>query len=187
MTTMTGSSAALLTRADLERRRVRVGDDRNRYELLEGEIVVSSAPKIRHQGAVMELGVLLYHACPDHLQILAAPVDVVLDEHNVLQPDVLVIDPTLADERAMNGPPVLVVEVLSPSTRRRDLVVKKRVYERTGVGSYWVVDVADDEVTVTVHELRDGHYVEVAAVSGEEEWTAELPFPVTVVPARLRR
>ena len=186
MTTMAASSG-LLTRDDLDRTRDRAGDDRRRYELLEGEIVVTGAPKIRHQVAVTELIVLLHPTCPDRLEVLTAPVDVVLDDHNVLQPDVLVIDPTRADDTAMNGPPVLVIEILSPSTRRRDLVVKKRVYERTGVPSYWIVDVADDEVTVTVHELRDGHYVEVAAVSGEEEWTAQLPFEVTLVPARLRR
>ena len=186
MTTMTATSA-LLTRKELELRRERAGDDRNRYELLEGEIVVTSAPATRHQLTVTELIVLLYHACPDHLRVSQAPFDVVLDEHNVLQPDVLVMDPSLADDRALNGPPLLAIEILSPSTRRRDLVVKKRVYERTGVGSYWIVDVADDTVTLTAFELREGGYVEVAAISGEEEWAATLPFPVTVSATRLRR
>jgi len=79
------------------------------------------------------------------------------------------------------------VEVLSPATRRRDLGQKKRIYEQSGVAAYWVVDVESDEIALTAWELRDGAYVAVAAIAGDEEWTATAPFEVTVVPSRLIR
>jgi len=183
MTTMAASPAGLLTREDLDR----MPDDGNRYELIEGEIVVSGAPALRHQVAVTELVVRLHAACPDHLLVTQAPFDVVLGEHTVVQPDVLVLDPAATDDRGFDGPPLLAVEVLSPSTRSRDLGVKKRVYEQAGVAAYWVVDVSDDEVTLTAWELRDGAFAAAAAIAGDESWTATVPFDVTVVPARLRR
>lgn len=183
MTTMAARSSPMLTRDDLDR----MPDDGNRYELIEGEIVVSAAPSLPHQIAVTRLILLLGGGCPDHLVVLTAPFDVALSEHTVVQPDVLVLDPTAADDRGLEGPPLLAVEVISPSTRRRDLSVKKRVYEQAGVAAYWVVDAGADEVTLTAWELRDGSYVAAAAVTGDEEWTASAPFPVTLAPSRLRR
>lgn len=183
MTTMAASPAGLLTREDLDR----MPDDGNRYELIEGEIVVSAAPVPPHQIAATRLLVTLAAACPAHLEVLHAPVDVVLGEHTVVQPDVLVLDPAATDDRGLNGPPLLAVEVLSPSTRGRDLGQKKRVYEQAGVAAYWVVDVAGDEVALTAWELRDGTFAAAAAIAGDETWTAAVPFDVTVVPARLRR
>ncbi len=177
------AAVEMLTREDLDA----MPDDGNRYELIEGEIVVSPAPRPRHQLVSTELLVLLHSACPDDLRVSQAPFDVVLGEHDVLEPDILVIDPAGLDERGMNGPPALVVEVLSPSTKRRDLGQKKRIYERSGVAAYWVVDFEDDEIALTAWELREGRYEAVASIAGDEEWTATVPFEVTVVPSRLVR
>lgn len=80
---------------------------------------------------------------------------------------------------------MLAVEVLSPSTRRFDLMLKWSRYEAAGCAAYWVVDPL--EPSLIAWELRDGAYVEVAKVSGDEEFRAELPFGVTVVPGELRR
>ncbi|MBU2694604.1 Uma2 family endonuclease [Pimelobacter sp. 30-1] len=183
MTTMAARSTPMLTRDDLDR----MPDDGNRYELIEGEIVVSAAPIPRHQIAATRLILTLGAACPDHLEVSHAPFDVVLGRHTVVQPDVLVLDPEALDDRGLAGPPLLAVEVLSPSTRHRDLGLKKRVYERAGVAAYWVVDVAGDQATLTAWDLRDGAYVAAAAVAGDEEWTARVPFEVAVAPGRLRR
>lgn len=183
MSTMSAPSARMLTREDLDR----MPDDGNRYELIDGEIVVSAAPVLAHQIAAARLVITLAAACPDQLEVLHAPVDVVLGEHTVVQPDVLVLDPADLDSRGLTGPPLLAVEVLSPSTRRRDLGIKKRAYEQAGVAAYWVVDPEAAEVTLTAWELRDGSYVAAGAVTGDEAWTAAVPFDVTVVPARLRR
>lgn len=173
----------LLTREDLDR----MPDDGNRYELIEGEIVVSPAPRARHQLAVTSLIVLLHQACPEALRVSQAPFDVVLSELSVVQPDVFVLDPAGLDDRGLNTPPLLAVEVLSPTTRRRDVTTKKRIYEQAGVGAYWVIDVEHDEIAMTAWELRDGAYVVAAEIAGNEEWTATVPFEVTVVPSRLIR
>lgn len=183
MTTMAASPAGLLTREDLDRMPV----DGNRYELIDGEIVVSAAPVPPHQIAATRLIVTLAAACPAHLEVSHAPFDVVLGPHTVVQPDVLVLDPADLDSRGLTGPPLLAVEVLSPSTRRRDLGIKKRAYEQAGIAAYWVVDPEADEVTLTAWELRDGAYVAAGAVAGDEVWAASMPFPVTIAPSRLRR
>lgn len=180
---MATTAGDLLTREDLDR----MPDDGNRYELIEGEIVMSASPVPRHQIAVTRLVVQLHQACPSDLLVSQAPFDVVLGEFTVVEPDVLVIDPAGLDDRAMNGAPALAVEVLSPSTRRRDLVQKKRLYEQAGVRAYWVIDVEREGVSLTAWELRDGAYVAVAAIAGDEAWTAQVPFEVTIVPSELER
>ncbi|MCL2541749.1 MAG: Uma2 family endonuclease [Nocardioidaceae bacterium] len=176
--------AAPKTRADLDA----MPDDGNRYELIEGEIVMAPAPRFGHQVAVTRLSILLGNVCPPEWEVLVAPFDVELEpDRSVVEPDIVVVDPEKCDDRGLYGSPLLAVEVLSPSTRSRDLLRKKALYERTGVPSYWVVDTADDQVSLTAWELRDGRYEAVAAVAGDEEWSAALPFEVTVVPARLAR
>lgn len=177
------AAVEMLTREDLDA----MPDDGNRYELIEGEIVVSPSPRSRHQYAVVELIYLLRSACPDRLRVTTAPFDVVLSETSVVQPDVLVLDPDDADDRGLNGAPLLAVEVLSPTTRRRDLTVKKRLYEQAGVAAYWVVDAETEGLALTAWDLREGRYEAVASIAGDEEWTATVPFEVTVVPSRLVR
>jgi Uma2 family endonuclease len=82
-------------------------------------------------------------------------------------------------------PPLLVVEIRSPSTAVIDLNRKKAAYERFGVGSYWVVVPETAEPELIVFELDNGRYQEVAHVRGEERFAAARPFPVEVVPAQL--
>jgi Uma2 family endonuclease len=82
-------------------------------------------------------------------------------------------------------PPLLVVEVRSPSTALIGLNLKKTAYERFGVESYWVVVPDRDEPEVIVFELRDGRYKEVAHVAGDEVFAADRPFRVEVIPSRL--
>ncbi len=87
-----------------------------------------------------------------------------------------------SDFTARNLPtaPLLAVEVLSPSSRRIDLVLKRSRLEAAGCPAYWVVD--PDEPRLTAWELRDGTYVEIADVAGSEPFHAQRPFPVTIVP-----
>lgn len=73
--------------------------------------------------------------------------------------------------------------VLSPSTRRFDLLTKRSVYEDFGVVSYWIVD--PDKPSVTVLELRDGTYAEVAAANGDETVSVQRPFPLSITPSAL--
>jgi Uma2 family endonuclease len=157
-------------------------DDGLRYELVDGVLLVSAAPSEEHQIAAGNLFIALTAAAPEELRVLTAPFDVRFGPRRQLQPDLVVLpkDRTVALRR-----PVLVVEVLSPSTRATDLTLKRHVFEQGGVASYWLVDPMTPSLTVL--ELRAGSYVEVAQVSGAEPYEAAAPFRVRVVPAELVR
>lgn len=158
-------------------------DDGYRRELVGGQLLVSPAPNTMHQHCRFRLAFLLMQAVPSGLTVSGAPVDLQLSRTTVLQPDLLVVESDQVGSSSFTRPPLLVVEVLSPSNRRTDLTLKRSLYETHGVPSCWFVDV--DEPSLTVLELEDGGYVERVAVQGEESWTAERPFPVTLVPAAL--
>jgi Uma2 family endonuclease len=100
-------------------------------------------------------------------------------------PDLVVVPVDEVGGAKFTRPPLLVVEIRSPSTAIIDLNRKKTAYERFGVASYWIVDPDPAEPEVTVFELRDGHYVTVAVTTAQ--LTVERPFPVTIVPAHPTR
>jgi Uma2 family endonuclease len=168
-----------LTRADLDP----VPDDGHRYELIDGALIVTPAPSRPHQDAVLELAVLLRAQCPTELKVMIAPFDVALSNNTVMQPDVLVARRADLTYRDLPVAPVLAVEILSPSTRHIDLMLKRARYEVAGCGSYWVVDPV--EPSIVAWDLRDGSYVEVGIAKGDDEYAAALPFPVTVRPSML--
>ena len=159
-------------------------DDGHRYELLDGALIVTPGPSPYHQDAVGGLLGLLRAACPADLKVLTAPLDVHLAPDTVLQPDVLVFRRDQVTRRGVEGAPLLAVEVLSPSTRRIDLHLKRARYEAAGTAAYWVVDPGAPPA-LTAWELSDRGYRQVAAVVGAEAFEAGLPFPVTVRPADL--
>ena len=121
---------------------------------------------------------------PRDLKVLFAPFAVALADDTEVQPDLLVAPRSQFTDKELPGPPLLAVEVLSPSTRRVDLLLKRDRLQAAGVPSYWLVD--PDEPSITVLELQDGVYVEIARASGDESCRVERPYPVTVVPSRLR-
>lgn len=170
---------APLTELDLAGR----PDDGHRYELIDGALLVTPSPNLRHQTCVVALVCLLLAARRPEHRVLVAPFDVRLSPTTVLQPDVLVALGTDVGETRLERAPVLVVEVVSPSTRSIDLGTKRLAYEEAGVAAYWVVD--PDEPSLTVLHLHAGRYVEHAVVAGDERYEGTLPFPVTVVPAAL--
>ena len=169
-----------LTRADL----VAMPDDGHRYELIDGVLLVSPAPSRRHQRVVVRLSQTLDRSCPPDLEVLVAPFDIVLAEDTLVQPDVLVVRRSEANEA---GPAdvALAVEVLSPSTRRVDLLLKRSRYESAGIPAYWLVD--PDEPSLVAYELVEGSYRETAEVAGDAVAEAATPFAVTVTPADLVR
>ena len=120
-------------------------DDGNRYEVLDGDLLVTPAPSLAHQRAAG----LLYRTLTDYLaaqpvgEAIVAPADVTFSERRVLQPDVLVIpfvDGRRASRFADVGRLLLAVEVISPTTARADRVAKRRVFREEGVPEYWIVD-----------------------------------------------
>ena len=167
--------------ADLES----MPDDGRRYELIDGELLVTPAPSWAHQEVGLALAIMLRSACPRDLRVLVAPFAVRPDIHNELQPDVLVArysDLTLKD---LPVAPVLAVEVISPSSRLTDASLKKAAYARLGAQSFWLVDPDPDQPSLMVFELDGAEYREVAHVEGGEAFDGERPFPVRVVPAEL--
>jgi Uma2 family endonuclease len=169
------------TRADLEH----MPDDGHRYELIDGTLLVSPAPSFRHQRAVANLHLLLAAACPADLVVMLAPFTVGLADDTELQPDLLVAPRSQFTDGDLPGPPLLAVEVLSASTRRIDLLLKRDRLQAAGVPSYWLVD--PDEPSLTALQLVGDAYREAAVVRGEQTWTAEQPFPVTICPDDLPR
>jgi Uma2 family endonuclease len=160
-------------------------DDGLQYELADGVLLVSPAPRPRHQTVVLNLAVQLKETVPAELQVFVAPLDFQPTRHRSLQPDLLVVRRQDVGEENIQGGVVVAVEVLSPSTRAKDLVLKRALYEDSGVPSYWVVD--PDEPSLLVLQLQDGRYVETARVLGADQVEVGVPFPVRVVPAELLR
>jgi Uma2 family endonuclease len=152
-------------------------DDGNRYELIDGMLLVSPGPSWEHQEVGLSLFAQLRASCPPDLRALAAPFAVQTALDTEVQPDVLVA--RYVDFRSTNLPvaPLLAVEVLSRGTRLKDRNLKKAHYERIGVTSYWIVDPAEPGA-LTAFELDGaGRYTEIAHVTDHEEFA--------VVPARL--
>jgi len=140
-------------------------DDGNRYELIDGELFVTPAPRVRHQAAVGHLYAVLreqVHALGGRVYV--SPVAVRFAPDSVLEPDVVVMSRQRLDqrqERWIDAPPDLVIEVSSPSTASHDLIRKRRVYEQHGVPEYWYVDL--DAEQVFVHVLQGEGYGDPAA------------------------
>ena len=180
VTTTTGLPFARpLTRADLES----LPDDGHRYELIDGTLIVSPAPRHRHQTVVGNLHLLLRAACPPGLKVVLAPFAVALADDTEVQPDLLVAPRSQFTDRDLPGPPLLAVEVLSPSTRRVDLLLKRDRLQEAGCRSYWLVD--PDEPSVLVLELAGDAYREAACAGGDERVEVAAPYPLTLVPAAL--
>lgn len=136
-------------------------DDRNRYEIIGGQLIVSPAPSTRHQHVVTQLTTWLnLHLIQHHLgRLFVAPMDVRLSFYDVVQPDLLVVlndRSEIIREQGIVGPPNLVIEVLSPSSRSTDKVDKAALYASSGVEEYWIVDPIAE--TVTVYGLDDDRF-----------------------------
>lgn len=158
-------------------------DDGLQYELIDGVLLVSPAPIPVHQRAVRELFLLLHAACPADHEVFFAPLDWQPDNRTSLQPDLLVVAKDRIGPKRINENLALAVEVLSPSTRRKDTVLKRSKYEDVGVPAYWIVD--PNAPSFIAYELVDGHYVEVAQAHGDDPAEITAPFPLRVVPSQL--
>jgi Uma2 family endonuclease len=155
-------------------------DDGLQYELADGVLLVSPAPRTAHQRAVGRLFTALVAACPDELEVFVSPVDFQPTRRRSLQPDVLVVRREDVGEHAVERPLQLAVEVLSPSTRAKDLLVKRVLYEDSGVQSMWVVDL--DEPSITGWVLREGAWADEHRAVGDQSFG-----PPSRTPSRWRR
>lgn len=170
-----------LTVEDLEA----VHEDGHRYELLDGSLLVTPAPNTLHQRCVGRLVALVVAAASRDLEVLVGPFDWVVGPATLFQPDLLVARRDDVGPKRLEQAPLLVVEVLSPSTRRIDLGTKRVAYADAGVGGYWLVD--PDVPSLMVLDLEGGQYSEVTTVTGDTAFASTYPFEATVVPSALVR
>ncbi len=144
--------------------------DDERYELINGELIMAAAPNELHQRLIT--GLIRYFIIAADLGLgraYVAPFDVVLSDYDVVQPDLLFVlkeNAHIITRANIQGAPDLVVEILSPSTSRRDWNEKRDLYAKYGVGELWIAD--PDERVVWVMALRDGEY-EVVGKYGDTQ------------------
>ncbi|MCC6943457.1 MAG: Uma2 family endonuclease [Thermomicrobiales bacterium] len=144
-------------------------EDGLRYEIIGGELIVSPSPSTKHQLASMNLSLLVagYVRRRGIGVAFAAPYDVVLGTHNVLEPDLLVILNEQADmvtDAHVVGAPALVIEIISPSSRSIDRVRKSATYADHGVQEYWIVD--PDTESIIAQKLVNGVYQPIPPTAG---------------------
>ncbi len=133
-----------------------------RYELIEGELIMTPSPVTRHQWiSILLAAEILRYVLDNNLgKVFTSPFDVYLDNENVVQPDILFISKdrlNIITDKNVQGSPDFIIEILSESTVYRDAIQKKRLYARFGVKEYWIV--APDDKLVEVYYLKDkGEY-----------------------------
>jgi Uma2 family endonuclease len=147
-------------------------DDCRRYELLDGALFVTPSPRPLHQRVSKRLQRQLeaYFEDGGLGEVFDAPVDVILAIHDVVVPDLVVVTvPPQVTDRAIEGAPTLIVEILSPTTRTRDRKLKSERYAALGVAHYWIVD--PQHKTIECYRLRATHYVPVTAAKSPADLT----------------
>jgi Uma2 family endonuclease len=153
--------------------------DDQRYEVINGNLLMVPAPDTWHQDWVSDLHILIKLFVKKHKlgRTFIAPVDVVLDEENVVQPDLVFVASNnlrIIERRAIFGTPDLLVEMVSPSSDRRDRHVKKDLYARFGVKEYWMGDAG--RRSLEIWTLKEGRY-ELHCSTEEKGKLASLVLP----------
>jgi len=160
--------------------------DGRRYELHDGELIVTPAAAPRHQRVSGRLYRLLQtHVETQRLgEVLYSPIDCILSDTTILQPDLVYLDaqrqPAISG-RGIEGPPTLVVEILSPSTAQTDRGAKRQLYARYGVPYYWIAD--PDARTIEAYRLTGGAYQLAQKMEGEGPITLPPFTDLVLVPA----
>ena len=152
------------------------GDDR--YELINGEFILVSAPNTAHQWASLRFSLSVggFVLSKGLGQVFVAPYEVVLTDPegiNIIQPDIIFVSKErehIITPANIQGAPDLIVEILSPSTGRRDRTTKLELYARHGVGEYWIAD--PEARTVVVMSLKDGKFETVGEYGMEDILTS---------------
>ena len=172
-----GVSRVKLTYEDL----LKLPDDGLRHELIDGEHYVTPSPNIRHQAIAGNLHWIIRGFVEQNPggRVFFAPLDILFSMFDVVEPDLLYVSAerlaVLADKN-VQGAPDLVIEILSPSTRRTDETIKRRLYERFGVAEYWIVD--PELETLKVYRRVDDSFRRAGdyALETSDEFTTPL-FP----------
>ncbi len=163
-------------------------DDVQRYELLEGTLLVSPPPSGAHQLVSLRLAGVLDDATTPGLAVVEA-MGVRLPDNTVFIPDVVV---ATRDVVVANGSGILdsaavtlVVEIVSPGSRTTDRLTKPAVYARAGIASFWRIEL-EDGPAITAYSLDQGRYAEAGSARPGQRLAVDKPFPLSVDPADLR-
>ena len=151
----------------------RIPDDGQRHEIIDGEHYAVPAPFRPHQGLSIELGSRLHLFVKQHRlgRVFDAPFDVILSEHDIVQPDLLFISTARAGiltKKNVQGAPDLIVEILSEGTRHLDETVKLDLYDRSGVLEYWMFDTTRQAARVYRRTLRGLRLVTELSAEAED-------------------
>ncbi len=154
-------------------------DDGKRHELIDGEHYVTPSPSRKHQAISWNLTIIIGSYLESHPvgRAFAAPFDVVFSNFAVVEPDLLFISNARLEaltSKNVQGAPNLVVEIGSPSTRRRDEIIKRKLYERFGVEEYWVID--PEIETIAVYRRVGESYQRVLELAVERHDTLATPL-----------
>jgi Uma2 family endonuclease len=155
----------------------------HRYEVVDGKLLVTGAQPPAHQAAVVGLLIKLKQACPPDLLVTVGSLDFRPTQGVSFRPDLMVTRRTDTGPKFVVHPPLLAVEVLSPSTRVTDVVLKRTRYAQYGIPSYWLLDPATQELTVL--HLTNTTYTCTTVAQSEEPFRTDLPFPINFSPAEL--
>jgi len=152
-------------------------DDGHRYQVIDGELIMTPAPNEPHQSSLGDL----FHVIGDHVRatqagkVYFAPLDVVLSDENVVQPDLLFISTerlNIITHANVQGAPDLVVEILSPGTAHIDKTDKRDLYARFGVREYWLV--SPEAGTIEVLVLRGGIFERLGLFGSGDQVKSEV-------------
>lgn len=156
-------------------------DDGLRHEIIDGEHYVTPSPNLRHQAIAGNLYWIIrgFLQCNPGGRVFFAPLDVLLSMFDVVEPDLLYTSAerhAVLTDKNVQGPPDLVVEILSQGTRRTDETIKRRLYERFGIAEYWIVD--PELETLKVYRRGEDSFRRVGEYEREigDEFTTPL-FP----------
>jgi len=152
-------------------------DNEKRYEILEGELLMSPSPNTKHQIVLLKLARILSEFVEKNSlgQILIAPYDVVLSKYDVVQPDIIFISSKnikIIKPTHLEGPPDLVVEIISPGSTQRDRIIKRKIYALHGVKEYWLVHPEKEQAQVL--RLEKGDFKRIAELTVEDVLTSPL-------------
>ena len=152
-------------------------NDDTAFEIINGRAFMSPAPELFHQRWARKIFLAIERHVESYKlgEVFFAPVDVVLDEKNVVQPDVVFVSAPnagLLERRGIMGPPDLVVEIISASSLRRDRYDKRELYARFGVKEFWLADVANRSIEVL--SLAKGGYELLACATNEGKIHSEV-------------
>ena len=156
--------------------------DGKRHEIIDGRHYMNAAPNPRHQAISRHIQFQLYEAIELKQlgEVINAPIDVQFTNSDVVQPDIVVVlkKNRIITSVKIEGAPDLVIEILSPSSRKLDASLKKRLYEQSGVPEYWIVD-PKREILLQYIRAANGRYAKPAACTASVTFQG-IPGGITV-------